>query len=661
MEEEKLLNEQVNTEVASDYEDKHVQVLRGLEAIRLRPGMYVGSTEAEGLHHLIWEAIDNSVDEAVAGHAKNITLTIEADRIVSVEDDGRGLPTGINDQTGLPTIVVIFTELHAGGKFDNSNYKMSGGLHGVGVKCVNALSTFLEVEVHRDGKRVFTRFIEGGKLERGPESTAAEDPKKTGTKIRWQPDFSVLEDCDYNLEWIKDKLERLSFLNRGISFTLRNQLTGEEAVFKSNKGLQNWVEKLNEGSEGVHDAQTITFSGEKEINKRGKKNLLRLEASFQYVSNREKPIIFSYCNNIHTSLGGVHLEGVKEGMLLCISEYALKQKIIKNVFELKKEDITSGLTLVLSVHYTDPAYKGQTKETLISNEIKPVVKEEIDKWFHFMFQENEECREAILEHIKNEYLKRLNREKNREIERDLRAFSSLEFAEKLADCTIKDPRFSELYIVEGDSAGGSAKSARNREFQAILPIKGKLVNIMKRSEFRTNQEVKNLFTAIGCDGLTDKEFDIEKLRYNKIIIMTDADVDGAHIRVLLLTFFQGRMRKLLENGHVYVAQPPLFKASSKKETVYLFDEAERAAFEREKNRGGAYEISRFKGLGEMSPAQLWETTMDPSKRTFLKVSVKDDEISFSKEQQRFTELMGKKVKFRKDFIRANYSRANIDA
>ncbi|ADX97574.1 DNA gyrase/topoisomerase IV subunit B [Mycoplasma suis] len=648
-EEKKLINPTPNVE----YGDSSIQVLEGLEAIRVRPGMYIGSLGVEGLHHLIWEALDNAVDEATAGYATEIKLTLEEEHIVSVEDNGRGIPIGINPQTGLSNIVTIFTHLHAGGKFNNSSYKTSGGLHGVGIKCVNALSTFLEVNVCREGKEVFTKFTEGGKLESQPSVISESVGSKTGTKIRWQPDFSVLERNDYDIGLIKERLQNLSYLNKNLSFIFENKNTGEVEQFLSSQGLADWVESINQGFETVHPIQNIVIE-EQQVKKKETVNSLRCEVSFQYSLERDHPVIYSFCNNIKTSLGGVHLETVKEGILSCVRQYAEDWKIIDDKYKWIKEDVISGISLVVSVYYTDPSYKGQTKETLISNEIRPILREQIEGKLHTSFQDNIEVAKLILGHIQQEYRKRINREQMLEMSKKIHKENLLGFAEKLADCTIKNPEFSELYIVEGDSAGGSAKGARNREFQAILPIKGKLANASKKkNKIFDNEEVKNLITAIGCSY--GHNFDISKLRYNKIILMTDADVDGSHIQVLIMNFFYKYMKPLLENGHVYIARSPLYKASSKKETIYLLDEEEKREFEKN-NKSSSYEFSRFKGLGEMSPAQLWETTMDPKRRTFLQVQIIDD----PKTQATMEKLMGAKVKPRKIFITENYSKAMID-
>lgn len=645
------------TQQANNYDNKAIQVLDWNEHIRKRPGMYIGDTGIGGLHHLIWEALDNSVDEAVAGFANTINVVIEDDHIVSVEDNGRGLPTGTNEKTGLSNIVTIFTYIGAGGKFDNSSYKMSGGLHGVGVKCVNALSTFLEVEVKREGRFYQTKFIEGGKLDYGPESSPLEDITLSGTKVRWQPDFQIFEDLEYDLEIIKDRLERLSYLNKNITFNLEYQPTQEKVTYLSEGGLQDWVEKINAGLQTINPIKNMEIEETEVLRKTRNeeiKNLLKLSFSFQYVSEREAPVIYSFCNNIPTSLGGTHLEAVRDGILECIREYAFEHKMVKDKYELRKEDVTNGLTAIISLYYTDPVYKGQTKETLINQEIKKKIKEEVDSWFHRYFQDDVEAMQAILTHVEGEYKKRLQRERINSLDKEIQRESLLDFAGKLADCTIKDPEFSELYIVEGDSAGGSAKSARNREFQAILPIKGKLVNVEKKSDVEKNMEVRNLVTAVGCSF--GEKFDIKKLKYNKIVLMTDADVDGAHIRVLLLTFFHKYMTPLIENGHVYIAQPPLYRASSKKETIYLFDDREREKFEQERNKSKAFEINRFKGLGEMSPSQLWETTMDPKTRTFLQISRRDaveTDVAIKK-------LMSNNVKPRREFIEKNYYKATLD-
>ncbi|AGX88816.1 DNA gyrase/topoisomerase IV subunit B [Mycoplasma parvum] len=637
----------------STYDDSSIQVLEGLEPIRKRPGMYIGSVGIEGLHHLIWEALDNAVDEVTAGYASQIKLTLEENHIVSVEDNGRGIPIGINSQTGLSNVVTIFTYLHAGGKFDNSSYKTSGGLHGVGIKCVNALSTFLEVNICREGKEIYTKFSNGGKVETEP-STIREGVTQTGTKIRWQPDFTVLDPNSYDLELIKERIKNLSFLNKNISFYLEDKRTGENIEFLSEQGLTDWIGEINQGTEVVHPIQNI-FIDEKKIQRKGKTKIMKCEISFQYVSNRNSSIIHCFCNNIKTPLGGTHLEAVKEGILSCVREAAVEQRMIKNQYELIKDDIVAGISLVISLYYEEPSYKGQTKDSLISNEIKPILKEEVHQWLHKSFEEDVDSSKLLLEHIKREYLRRLHREEFNEMSKNVQQENLLGFAEKLADCTIKDRACSELYIVEGDSAGGSAKGARNREFQAILPIKGKLANASKNTKkILKNEEVANLINAIGCSY--GSAFDIESLKYNKIILMTDADVDGSHIQVLILNFFYQYMKNLLESGHVYLARPPLYKASSRKETVYLFTDEEKEEFNNTKNKNRSFEISRFKGLGEMSPSQLWETTMDPKTRTLSQIKIEDDEEA----QKTMEKLMGKKVKPRRKFIEDNYDKAMLD-
>ncbi|CCE66539.1 DNA gyrase/topoisomerase IV subunit B [Candidatus Mycoplasma haematominutum] len=652
-----LKDESSDMNINLGYGDADIQVLEGLEPVRKRPGMYIGSTGIEGLHHLIWEVLDNAVDEAVAGFAKNIFLTLERDRIVSVEDDGRGLPTGINPQTGDPTIITIFTRLHAGGKFDNTSYKVSGGLHGVGVKCVNALSNFFEVTTTRNGETYYAKFMHGGKEYTGPELVRKDEKIPSGTKVRWQPDFTILEDNQYDISLIKERLERLAYLNKQITFVFENKLSGEKKIFRSEGGLSDWVEQLGVGLEAIYPTQSFLLDRQT-IEKKGKKNILELEVAFQYISNKSSSTIFSFCNNVYTPLGGSHLESVKEGLLSCVREISFHEiKKIKNIYELTKEDIISGLNMVLSLRYTEPSYKGQTKESLVNNEIRSVIKGEIDQKLHFFFEEHPDGKEAFLTHIERARQNRLQREAISDLEREIQRDNSLEFAEKLADCTIKNPDFSELYIVEGDSAGGSAKSARNREFQAILPIKGKLINVAKLSSWAKaskNQEICNLITAIGCSHSTN--FDIEKLKYNKIVLMTDADVDGSHIRILILTFLYKYMTPLIENGKIFVAQPPLYKASSKKESIYLWSEEDKREFEKKRGKFSGFEISRFKGLGEMSPAQLWETTMDPQRRTFLQVKIVDPE----KSDKTIEDLMGKEVKPRKIFIRDNYFIANLD-
>lgn len=635
----------------NSYTDSSIRVLEGLEAVRARPGMYIGSTDSKGLHHLIWEILDNAVDEVLAGHANEVTLTVKPDHVISVSDNGRGIPTGINPDTNTSNLIVVFTILHAGGKFDNTSYKTSGGLHGVGSTCVNALSTFMNVTVYKDGQEHFVSFKDGGKIDTEPKLVGSVDPNKTGTTVTWRPDFTIFEESEYDLELIERRLKQLAYLNEGKKFVFVNEIKNERKEFYFENGISDWVSDLNVGKESLHEVLLIKESGTVK-NRRNPKinNQIDIFCAFQYTMD-DSCISHSFCNNINTEFGGTHLESFKEGLLASLRKRGVEEKIIKDAEEFEKSDVSSGITAVVSLRYSNPEYSGQTKGVLSNIEIKKFIRDQVEVFFDKFMEENPESKLLILQRIEQAMKLRLKLEMTRQVDRKLALDGFLSFAGKLADCTIKDVEISELYVVEGDSAGGSAKSARNREYQAILPIKGKLVNVWKKRNISAvvdNEEVKSLLSAVGC-AYKDK-FDISKLRYNKLIIMTDADVDGSHIRILLLTFIYQFMRPLIENGHVYVAQPPLYRASNNKESKYLFDEEARIKFLKESSNNKKWDISRFKGLGEMSPEQLWETTMNPEKRSLFKVNI-DDAILANKT---FERLMGKSVKPRAEFIKDNW-------
>ncbi|OAL10308.1 DNA gyrase subunit B [Candidatus Mycoplasma haematobovis] len=647
-----------SSDSGGQYTDSSIRVLEGLEAVRERPGMYIGSTDSKGLHHLIWEVLDNSVDEVLAGFANEIKLTLKKGHVISVSDNGRGIPTGINPQTNISNLITVFTVLHAGGKFDNNSYKTSGGLHGVGSTCVNALSSFLEVNVYRNGEEHYVSFENGGKIKDEPKMVSKCEEDKTGTVVTWKPDFTIFEKADYDANLIESRLTKLAYLNKGKKFVFVNEITKEEKEFFYEEGIKDWVINLNADRKSIHDVIFIHSEG-KVKNRRAPEilNSISITCAFQYTFE-DSSIVHSFCNNIDTASGGTHLESVKDGLLSCIRERAIEAKIIKEAIELTKSDVLAGLTAIVSLNYSSPEYSGQTKEVLSNIEIKPFIKGEVELIFGRFLEENPEQRKVILQRVDQERNFRLKLEMARQADRKLALEGFMSFAGKLADCTTKSIEFSELYVVEGDSAGGSAKSARNREYQAILPIKGKLINVWKRSKYTAileNEEVKSLISAVGCSyGQT---FDISKLKYNKLIIMTDADVDGSHIRILLLTCIYKFMKPLLEHGYVYIAQPPLYRAFTNKEVVYLFDDKKKDEFLKNLSNPKSWEISRFKGLGEMSPEQLWQTTMNPEERTISQVTIKDAEAA----KVTFDDLMGKKVQPRTEFIFENYANAkNLD-
>ncbi|GCE63236.1 DNA gyrase/topoisomerase IV subunit B [Candidatus Mycoplasma haematohominis] len=640
------------------YTDESIQVLEGLEAVRKRPGMYIGSTDSRGLHHLIWEILDNAVDEVQAGYADEITLTVKPNHVITISDNGRGIPTGINPTTGTSNLLVVFTVLHAGGKFDNVSYKTSGGLHGVGSTCVNALSKFMEVSVCRDGKEHLVSFENGGKIKQEPKEIGKVSEDKHGTTVTWQPDFSIFDKEDYNLELIKERLSTLAFLNKQKKFIFFDSVNNERHVYYFERGIEDWITQLNESKEVISGIVYVKSDGSvKDRRKSDQMNKIDIECAFQYRMEDEAEIK-SFCNNISTSQGGSHLEAFKDGLLDCIRVRALENKIVKYADSIEKQDIANALSAIVSLRYSNPEYSGQTKGLLSNTEIKKFIRTEVESALHQFMEENQEDMKKILERVKQSMQTRLKIEMTKKADRKIAREGFLSYADKLADCTLKDSEVSELYIVEGDSAGGSAKSARDRDFQAILPVKGKLMNVWKvknRAKFADNQEIKNLIASIGCGyEYGNAKFDFSKMRYNKIIIMTDADVDGSHIRTLILTFLYKFMFELIEKGYVYVAQPPLYRASTARgETRYFQDERSKDEFI--KNKKG-WEISRFKGLGEMSPDQLWDTTMDPKTRTLLRVTV---EMAKEAQDATFEDLMGDDVEPRTRFIRDNYHRASM--
>ncbi|MEI3610057.1 DNA topoisomerase (ATP-hydrolyzing) subunit B [Pseudogracilibacillus sp. SO10305] len=638
--EENLINEQ-------SYDADQIQVLEGLEAVRKRPSMYIGSTNEKGLHHLVWEITDNSIDEALAGYCDQIDVIIEKDNSITVQDDGRGIPVDIHEDSGKPAVELILTVLHAGGKFGGGGYKVSGGLHGVGAAVVNALSTFLEVYVHRDGKIHFLRFERGEAI--GRIETIGETDH-TGTTIKFKPDPEIFTDTtEYDYAVLKNRLRELAFLNRGITITLedkREDTKNERESFYYEGGIRSYVEFMNRTKEVLHEP----------IYAEGEQNDISVEVALQY-NDGYNTNLFSFANNIHTHEGGTHEAGFRTALTRVINDYARKSKLFKDDDEnLSGEDVREGMTAIVSVKHTDPQFEGQTKTKLGNNDARTVTDAVFSEAFSKFLFENPSIGKIIVEKGMMASRARLAARKARELTRRKSALEISNLPGKLADCSSKDAEISELFIVEGDSAGGSAKSGRDRHFQAILPLRGKILNVEKARLDRilSNNEVRMMITALGT-GIGE-EFDITKARYHKVIIMTDADVDGAHIRTLLLTFFYRYMRPLVEHGYVYIAQPPLYQIKQGKSLNYVYSDRQLEEKLASLPATPKPAIQRYKGLGEMNADQLWETTMDPESRTLLQVKLKDaidaDEI--------FNVLMGDKVEPRRDFIEENAQYANLD-
>ncbi len=618
-----------------EYNESQIQVLEGLEAVRKRPGMYIGSTSSRGLHHLVYEIVDNSVDEALANRCNKIQVTIHEDNSISVLDDGYGIPVGIQKQKGLPAVTVVFTILHAGGKFGGSGYKVSGGLHGVGASVVNALSEWLEVTVYQDKKVHFQRF-ERGKMIKPLEVIGK--TKTTGTYVHFKPDPEIFEETVYDFDLLKNRLQEMAFLTKGLYISLEDKRIGEEQQkeFHYEGGIIEFVGYRNRNKEKAYP-EIFYCEGEKD-------NVL-VEVSFQhndsYVEN-----VFTFVNNINTPEGGTHLSGFRASLTKTLNDYARKNKFLKdNEPNLAGEDVREGITAVISIKIGDPQFEGQTKQKLGNSEARGAVDSILSEHLNYFLEENPSVAKTILNKAVNAARARSAARKARDLTRRKTALESTSLPGKLADCSEKDPALSEIYIVEGNSAGGSAKSARDRRTQAILPLRGKILNVEKARLDRIlgNKEIQAMITAFGA-GITD-DFDLEKLRYHKIVIMTDADVDGAHIRTLLLTFFYRYMPQLVENGNVFIAQPPLYKVTKNKRSEYVYNEKALDKLLEEIGRDGIT-LQRYKGLGEMDAEQLWDTTMDPENRILLRVEIDDaagaDEI--------FTTLMGDRVEPRREFI-----------
>jgi DNA gyrase subunit B len=628
----------------SEYGAGQIQVLEGLEAVRKRPAMYIGSTDARGLHHLVYEVVDNSIDEALAGHCDDITVSINADGSVTVADDGRGIPVDTHDEYDRPALEVILTVLHAGGKFDNKSYQVSGGLHGVGVSVVNALSERLETEVRRDGG-VFRHAFETGEPVGDMEEVREMDAdEETGTEITFWPDEDVFETVDFSFSTLSNRLRELAFLNSGVRITLRDerQETDEgehlEETYEYEGGIREFVEYLNETRSVMHD-DIIYFEDEDQN--------IQVEVAMQATENLQGSI-HAFANNINTREGGTHLTGFKTALTRVVNDYANDNDLLGDIEEnLKGEDIREGLTAVISVKHPDPQFEGQTKTKLGNSEVRGIVESAMHERLGTYFEEHPDTAKAIVIKAVEAAKARKAAKKAEELTRRKSALDSTSLPGKLADCQTKDPEEAELFIAEGDSAGGSAKQARNPEFQAVLPIKGKILNVEKHRLDRIleNDEIRSMITAIGA-GIGD-EFDVDDVRYKKIIMATDADVDGAHIRTLMLTFFYRHMRPLLEGGYVYATQPPLYRIRYRGETYDAMTDAERDRIVEEKCNGNPTQVQRFKGLGEMNPEQLWETTMNPDNRILKQITVEDAAAA----DKMFSVLMGDAVEPRKQFIK----------
>ena len=630
--------------MAEHYDASDIQVLEGLEAVRKRPGMYIGTTDVKGLHHLVWEIVDNSIDEALAGYCKNIEVIVNKDNSITVKDDGRGIPVDIHPKTGLSTVETVYTVLHAGGKFGGGGYKVSGGLHGVGASVVNALSSWVEVKVFKNGKVYFIRFEKGGHTVEKLHEIGDCEPNRTGTTVTFKPDPEIFDTTIYDYETLKVRIRELAFLNRGLRITLRDDRDEEDTTgdtFLYEGGISEYVKFINQNKTPIHDDI---------IHLEGQDSGVFFEVALQY-NDGYSDNIYSFVNNINTHDGGTHEEGVRRALTRVINNYARKANLLKDKDEsLTGDDVKEGLTMIISCKHPNPQFEGQTKGRLGNSEVRKLADNVFSEGFEKFLLENPADAKIIVEKAMLACRARNAAKKAREITRKT-DLAVTNFFGKLCDCKSKDPNECEIFIVEGDSAGGSAKKSRDSLRQAILPLRGKILNVEKNRLDRAlnNEEIRSIITAFGT-GIGE-EFNLDKLRYNKIIIMTDADVDGAHIRILLLTLFYRFFRPIVEAGHVYAAQPPLFRIRYGKTRKYVLDEKERDAYlnslpENIRNR---VEITRMKGLGEMDPEELNETTMDIEKRTLRKIVVEDcmmaDEI--------FSKLMGDEVEPRRTFIEEN--------
>ena len=627
-----------------EYGADQIQILEGLEAVRKRPGMYIGSTSSRGLHHLVYEIVDNSVDEALAGYCKNIEVTINPGNTITVIDDGRGIPTGINHKSGKPAVEVVFTVLHAGGKFGGGGYKVSGGLHGVGASVVNALSNWLEVEIFREGK-IYKQRYERGKVMYPLEISGVCEPEKTGTKVTFQPDDTIFEETEYDFDTLKQRLRETAFLTKGLHITLRDERNSEELIerdFHYAGGIKEFVTYLNKSKEALYP--DVIYC-------EGKRDKVYVEVAFQH-NDGYNDGTYSFVNNIITPEGGTHLAGFRNAITKTFNNYARQNKILKdNDPALSGDDIREGLTAIISIKIEEPQFEGQTKQKLGNSEARGAVDSVVSEQLTYYLEQNPTVAKTICEKSLLAQRAREAARKARDLARRKTALEGMSLPGKLADCSDKDPKNCEIFIVEGDSAGGSAKTARSRATQAILPLRGKILNVEKARLDRIyeNAEIKAMITAFGT-GIHD-DFDISKLRYDKIIIMTDADVDGAHIATLMLTFLYRFMPELIKQGHVYLATPPLYKVEKNKNIWYAYSDEELNSILVEVGRDGNNKIQRYKGLGEMDADQLWETTMDPEKRILKRVIYNEE--AASEIDLTFDTLMGDKVEPRREFIELN--------
>lgn len=622
--------------MSSEYNENQIQVLEGLEAVRKRPGMYIGSTSTQGLHHLVYEIVDNSVDEALAGFCNEILVTIHEDNTISVKDNGRGIPVGIQAQRGIPAVEVVFTILHAGGKFGGGGYKVSGGLHGVGASVVNALSEWLKVQVYVDGKVYEQNYAKGHvmtKLQQIGET------KEHGTYVHFKPDAEIFEDVVFQFDILKKRLRETAFLTKGLKISIIDEREGkkQQKSFHYEGGIKEFVAYINQHRDALYD--NIFYA-------EGEKDGVLVEVAFQHNDGADESI-YTFVNNINTTDGGTHLIGFKSGMTKTINDYSRKVGILKeNDKNLTGDDVREGLAAIISIKVAEPQFEGQTKTKLGNSEAKGAVESIINEYLTYFLEENPAIGRLIVEKGMLASRAREAAKRARELVRRKSVLETSRLPGKLADCSDKDPKNCEVYLVEGDSAGGSAKGARDQRTQAILPLRGKILNVEKArmDKILNSDEIKNMITAFGTG--VDTDFDITKLRYHKIVIMTDADVDGAHIRTLLLTLFYRHMPQLIKAGHIYIAQPPLYRVEKNKEHYYVYDDKELENLYAKIGRDGIKEVQRYKGLGEMDAEQLWDTTMDPEHRILKRVDLEDavsaDEI--------FTRLMGDKVEPRREFI-----------
>lgn len=628
--------------MSAEYGADQIQILEGLEAVRKRPGMYIGSTSSRGLHHLVYEIVDNSVDEALAGFCDKIEVTINADNSITVTDNGRGIPIGIQKKAGIPAVEVVFTILHAGGKFGGGGYKVSGGLHGVGASVVNALSIWLEVRICQDGK-IYQQRYERGKVMYPLKVVGTCEEDKHGTEVRFLPDPQIFEETVYDFEILRMRLQETAFLTKNLRIVLRDDREEKkEKTFHYEGGIKEFVTYMNRGKTAIYD---------KVIYCEGTKDNIYVEVAMQHNDSYTENI-YSFVNNVNTPEGGTHLAGLKNALTKTVNDYARKNKLLKdNEENLSGEDIREGLTAIISVKIEEPQFEGQTKQKLGNSEARGAVDNIVSEQFTYFLEQNPNAAKSICEKSVMAQRARAAARKARDLTRRRTALDGMALPGKLADCSNKDPEKCEIFIVEGDSAGGSAKTARSRDTQAILPLRGKILNVEKArlDKIYANAEIKSMITAFGT-GIHD-DFDISKLRYHKIIIMTDADVDGAHISTLMLTFLYRFMPELIRQGHVYLAQPPLYKLEKNKRIWYAYSDEELNQILKEVGRDSNNKIQRYKGLGEMDAEQLWETTMDPERRILLRVNMDDDVIS--ELDLTFTTLMGDQVEPRREFIETN--------